>query len=175
MGHVVRPLDGKTPIVHETAFVSEAAYLVGDVEIGELASIWPGTVIRADSGLIRVGARTNVQDNSVLHADSDAEIGEGVTIGHRVVCHGKHIGAGTLLGNGSVINDGVILGEMCLVAAGSVVVENTIAPPCSILRGAPARIIGRIRDRHKELLKSACESYLKRLDRYRGLDFRNTD
>ena len=169
----MQSVDGKFPQVHADAFVSEAAYLIGDVEVCELASIWPGTVVRADSGYIKIGARANIQDNSVVHADADAEIGEGVTIGHRVVCHGRNIGAGSLLGNGSVINDGVVLGEMCLIAAGSVVVENLVAPPFSILRGSPAKIIGSLRQRHKLLLINAAEKYVERIPRYRHTDFRN--
>ncbi len=163
----VRTLGDDIPRMHPSAFVSEAAYVVGKVELGELASVWPGAVVRADSGRIRIGARTNVQDNSVVHADADAEIGEGVTIGHGVVCHGRSIGNGSLLGNGCVVNDGVRLGEMCLVAAGSVVTESMEVESFSILRGTPAKVIGKLRDRHKMLLQQAAEAYVKRIDRYK--------
>ena len=107
---MIRSLDGKTPKIDPTAFVSEAAYIVGDVELGPRSSVWPGVVIRADSGKIKIGAGTNIQDNSTLHSDHDAEIGDNVTIAHGVVCHARTIGDGSLIGNGSVLNDGVVLG-----------------------------------------------------------------
>ncbi len=169
----IRPLGGKCPVIHETAFISEMAYIVGDVEIGELASIWPGAVIRSDQGSMVIGARSNVQDNAVLHADADAVIGERVTIGHGVVCHAKEVGAGSLLGNGAVLNDGVVLGEMCLVAAGSVVPENMKAPARSIVRGVPAKVIGSLMKRHEELLMKAHEGYVRRIALYKGLDARD--
>ena len=84
-------LDGVAPQVDETAFVSAQATLIGDVRVGPRSSVWPGAVIRADSGTITIGSGSNVQDNSVIHADDDATIGDSVTIGHGVVCHGKTI------------------------------------------------------------------------------------
>ena len=123
---MIRTLDGKSPKIDPTAFVSEFAYVVGDVELGPNSSIWPGAVIRADSGKIQIGAGSNIQDNSVLHAHADAKIGDNVTIGHGVVCHARTIGNGSLIGNGATLNDGVILGENCLVAAGSTVVDLSL-------------------------------------------------
>ena len=108
---LIRNLGDKKPLVHPSAFISEAAYVVGDVEIGEGSSIWPGTVIRGDSGKVTIGKYTNIQDNSVVHGDDDVEIGDYVTIGHRVMCHAKYIGNLSLIGNGSIINDGVIIGK----------------------------------------------------------------
>jgi carbonic anhydrase/acetyltransferase-like protein (isoleucine patch superfamily) len=164
----VRSLGGKTPQIDPSAFVSEAAYIVGDVVIGPRSSIWPGAVIRADSGQIRIGEGSNVQDNAVLHADADASIGDGVTIGHGVVCHARTIGNGCLIGNGAVLNDGVELGENCLVAAGATVTENQQFPDRSLIRGVPGKAIGTIRDRHAELQKYAAEAYVRRIPRYKG-------
>ena len=93
---MLRSLGGNSPKVHPTAFISEAAYVIGDVEIGAQSSVWPGAVIRADSGKITIGQRSNVQDNSVLHSDHDASIGNDVTIGHGVVCHARKIGDHTV-------------------------------------------------------------------------------
>ena len=81
---MIRSFKGKTPKIHPTAFVSEAAYVLGDVEIGENSSIWPGTVIRGDSGKIIIGKNTNIQDNSVVHSDADSWIGDNSTMGHSV-------------------------------------------------------------------------------------------
>ena len=105
---MIRSLDGISPQIHPTAFVSEAAYVVGDVVIGEGSSVWPGSVVRGDMGRVTIGKYTNVQDNSVVHCDTDTTIGDYVTIGHRVVCHAKSVGDRSLLGNGSVVNDGVV-------------------------------------------------------------------
>ncbi len=160
-------LDGIKPQVHETAFVSQQATVIGDVRIGPNSSIWPGAVIRADSGTITIGKGSNVQDNSVIHADDDASIGDGVTIGHGVVCHGKTIGDGSLLGNGSVLNDGVVLGKGCLVAAGSVIPENSNFEDYQLIRGVPGKAIGRLRTRHQQLQQRAALSYVKRIERYK--------
>ena len=160
-------LDGVSPQVHETAFVSQHATVIGDVRIGPKSSVWPGAVIRADSGTITIGEGSNVQDNSVIHADDDASIGDGVTIGHGVVCHGKTIDDGCLLGNGSVLNDGVVLGKGCLVAAGSVIPENAVFEDDQLIRGVPGKAIGRLRSRHQELQRRAALSYVKRIERYK--------
>lgn len=165
---MIRSLDGKTPKIDPTAFVSEAAYIVGDVELGPNSSVWPGVVIRADSGKIKIGAGTNIQDNSVLHADADAEIGDNVTIGHGVVCHARTIGDGSLIGNGSTLNDGVELGKNCLVAAGSTVTENSVFEERSLIRGTPGKEIGKIRKKHADLMSRAARSYVNRIARYRS-------
>ena len=115
-----------------------------------------------------IGERSNVQDNSTLHADADAWIGSDVTIGHGVVCHARRIGDHSLIGNGAVLNDGVEVGQWCLVAAGSVVPENTVIPDRSIVRGVPGKVLGEIRERHAELIKYAGEEYVKRTARYKA-------
>ena len=163
----LRALDGKSPRIDESAFVSEAAYVIGDVELGPQSSVWPGAVIRADSGKIAIGARSNVQDNTVIHADDDASIGNNVTIGHGVVCHSRAIGDGALIGNGAVLNDGVEVGEGSLVAAGSVLPERMVVPPGSLVRGTPGRVLGPVRERHRELMRGAAKSYVDRIARYK--------
>ncbi len=161
------PLDGVMPRIHETAYVAPNATLVGNVEVGPQSSVWFGAVVRADSGKIKIGSGSNIQDNSVLHADDDAEIGDNVTIGHGVVCHAKSIGDGTLLGNGSVLNDGVVVGKNCLIAAGTVITENTVIEDDQLVRGIPGKAIGKLRDRHRQLLTAAAQSYVNRIARYR--------
>ncbi|MBM3945283.1 MAG: gamma carbonic anhydrase family protein, partial [SAR202 cluster bacterium] len=135
---MIRSVNGKTPKIHPGAFVSEAAYVVGDVEIGEGSSVWPGTVIRGDSGKIVIGRRTCIQDNSVVHGDADVEIGDDVVIGHRVLCHARKVGSGTLLGNGCIVNDGVVIGAESLVASGAMVVDRMEVPARSVVVGMPA-------------------------------------
>ena len=163
----IRSLDGKFPLIDDSAFVSESAYLIGDIELGPESSVWPGAVIRADSGKIVIGARSNVQDNSVIHADADASIGDDVTIGHGVVCHSRSIGDGALIGNGAVLNDGVEVGEGSLVAAGAVLPERMVVPAGSLVRGTPGRVLGPVRDRHRELMRGAAKSYVERIGRYK--------
>ena len=163
----LRALDGKSPRIDDSAFVSEAAYVIGDVELGPHSSVWPGAVIRADSGKIAIGARSNVQDNTAIHADDDASIGNDVTIGHGVVCHSRTIGDGALIGNGAVLNDGVEVGEGSLVAAGSVLPERMVVPPGSLVRGTPGRVLGPVRERHRELMRRAAKSYVDRIARYK--------
>lgn len=163
---MIRSLDGKTPVIDPTAFVSETAYLVGDVEVGPRSSIWPGVVIRADSGKIKIGAGTNIQDNSVLHADHDAEIGDDVTIGHGVVCHARTIGNGSLLGNNCTLNDGVVIGKNSLVAAGSVLNENKVYEDNALIRGIPGKALGTVKERHTALMNGAAASYVRRIQRF---------
>ena len=141
---IVRSFRGKSPKIAASAFIAEGAVIIGDVEIGEHASIWYGCVLRADVGAIRIGARSNVQDGSCLHMTTDlssALIGEEVTVGHGVIVHGASVGNGALIGMGSVLLDNAQIGEECLVAAGSLVPPRLVVPPYSFVRGQPARII----------------------------------
>ncbi|MEE2701226.1 MAG: gamma carbonic anhydrase family protein [Chloroflexota bacterium] len=165
---MIRTLEGKTPKIHPTAFVSEAAYVVGDVEVGEYSSIWPGVVIRGDSGKITIGANTNIQDNSVIHSDADARIGNGVTIGHSVTWHGRILSDNCLVGNGATANDGVEMGEFSIIAAGSVVLEESRIPARTIVRGIPGKPAGTIEERHEALIKRTGETYLRKGQRYKS-------
>ena len=163
---MIRTLDGITPRVHPTAYVSEAAYVIGDVVIGEGSSVWPGTVIRGDMGRIEIGKHTCVQDNSVVHCDTNATIGDNVVIGHRVVCHAKEVGDRTLLGNGSVVNDGVTIGAECVIASGAVVLDDMQIPARSIAVGVPARVRGEVQDRHLKLGEYFNGVYVLKAQRY---------
>ena len=157
---MIRSLKGKSPQIHPTAFVSEAAYLVGDVEIGANSSVWPGVVLRADRGKMIIGERTNIQDGSICHSDGGMLIGSDVTIGHLVVCHAERVGDHSLLGNGSTLNDGAKVGEWCILAAGAVLIENREVPDHSIAAGVPAKVIGRMRQKHLDMVKRNAEEYV---------------
>ena len=150
---MIKSLGSSTPIIHPTAFVSEAAYVVGNVEIGEGSSVWTGAVVRGDMGKVIIGKHTNIQDNSIVHGDADVFIGDSVVIAHRVVCHGKEIGDGCLLGNGSIINDGVKMGKNTIIGSGAMVVENMEIPAGSIIMGIPGRIRGEVQQKHLDLQK----------------------
>ncbi len=164
---MIRSLDGISPRVHPTAFVSEAAYVIGDVEIGEGSSVWPGTVVRADMGRITIGKFTCIQDNSVVHGDADVVIGDYVVIGHRVMCHARLIGNRVLIGNGATINDGVAIGDDSLIASGAMVVDNMEIPARSLVVGIPARIRGQVEQRHIDLIKYYCDIYIHKTQRYK--------
>ena len=159
---MIRSLDGKSPKIHPTAFVSEFAYVVGDVEIGEGSSVWPGTVIRADAGKIAIGKNTCIQDNSVVHGDDDVSIGDNVVIGHRVMCHAKTVGNSVLIGNGAVVNNGVEIGEYSLLASGCMVVDNMQIPARSLVMGVPGRVRGEVKERHAELIDRTGGHYVER-------------
>jgi len=165
---VIRSLDGKAPSIHATAFVSEFAYIVGDVEIGEGSSIWPGTVVRADAGKITIGKNTCIQDNSVVHGDADVVIGDGVVIGHKVMCHARNVGNSSLIGNGATVNDGVDIGEGSLIASGAMVLENTVIAPGSMVVGIPGKVRGEVVERHVRLIESIAAHYVEKGERYKS-------
>ena len=121
------------------AFVAPNATVVGDVVLEENVSIWYGAVLRGDSGTIRVGAGTNIQDNCVLHEGT--RIGKNCTVGHGAIIHGCTIGDGCLIGMGAIVLDGARLGDHCLVGAGAVVTGKTDAPAGSVLLGSPAKAV----------------------------------
>jgi carbonic anhydrase/acetyltransferase-like protein (isoleucine patch superfamily) len=141
---IVRAYRGKFPKIAKSAFIAEGAVLIGDVEIGEQASVWYGCVLRADVGYIRVGARSNVQDGSCLHMTTDlshAVIGEDVTVGHGALVHGATVHDGALIGMGSILLDNAVIGSQSLVAAGSLVPQRMVVPPNSMVRGQPAKVV----------------------------------
>lgn len=140
---MIKEFLGKAPIVHPTAFISDDAIVIGDVEIGEDASVWFGSIIRGDVNYIRIGARTNIQDATVIHVSSKTHttiLEEEITVGHRVTLHGCYVERGCLIGIGSILMDGVRVGSQSLVGAGSLVTPGTQIPPRSLVMGSPARV-----------------------------------
>jgi carbonic anhydrase/acetyltransferase-like protein (isoleucine patch superfamily) len=133
---------GKRPKIASTAFVAPTAVLIGDVEVGEESSIWFGVVVRGDNGPIRIGARTSVQDNSVVHVSRDGRttIGDDCTIGHSVTMEDCTIENGALIGSNAVVLNGAVVGSRALIAAGSVVGANARVPAETLNAGAPATV-----------------------------------
>jgi carbonic anhydrase/acetyltransferase-like protein (isoleucine patch superfamily) len=156
---VIRSFDGKSPRIHPTAFVSEAAYVVGDVEIGPYSSVWPGTIIRGDHHKIVLGAYVDIQDNCVVHTDSDAYYGDYTTLGHHVICHAKTVSTHCLLANGAVINGDAEIGEYSIIASGAVVLERVQIPPHSFVTGAPAEVRRETSERHHQMIRGIAEGY----------------
>jgi carbonic anhydrase/acetyltransferase-like protein (isoleucine patch superfamily) len=141
---IIRAFRDKTPKIAPTAFIADGVVIIGDVEIGDHVSIWYNAVLRADVGMIRVGARSNVQDGACLHMTSDlshALVGADVTVGHHAVVHGATVHDGCLIGMGSILLDNAVIGAQSLVAAGSVVPPRMIVPPGSMVRGTPGKVV----------------------------------
>lgn len=152
----------KTPTIHQTAFIAENATVVGDVVIGEDASVWFGSVVRGDVHFIRIGARTNVQDLTVIHVNHGKNptiLDEDVTVGHRAILHGCHVKRCSLIGMGAVLLDDVVVEERSLVAAGSVLSPGTVVPAGTLVRGAPARVARDLTNEEVESISKAAESY----------------
>ncbi len=161
---IIRPYKGKAPKIAETAFIAEGAVIIGDVEIGEHASVWYNCVLRADVGYIRLGARSNVQDGSCVHMTSElshAVIGEDVTVGHNAVIHGATVHDGALIGMGSILLDNAVIGRESLVAAGSVVPPRMVVPPYSMVRGQPAKVVRELGEDERLEGRRGAEHYLE--------------
>ncbi len=139
---MIRELGSKKPKIDESAFVSEAAYVVGDVEIGESSSVWPGAVLRADRFRIQIGSNSNIQDNCVVHAGfSDVNIGNKVTIGHGSMIHCARIGNNVFIGMHAVLADRSEIDDFCIIGAYSFVKDHFKVPTNSLALGIPARIV----------------------------------
>ena len=136
---MIRSIDGKSPQIHPSVFVSEAAYIVGDVIIGEGTSIWPGAVIRGDYGQIIIGKNCSIQDNCVLHTDDFLELGDNVLMTHGAVVHGGKIGNNVMIGVNAVCLEDCDVGDYVLIGAGAIVTGAAI-PPESLVVGVPGRI-----------------------------------
>ena len=153
---------GVTPRVHPTVYVADGAWLIGDVEVGEQASVWFNAVLRGDINSIHVGRRSNVQDGAVLHVTRElpVRIGDDVTIGHKAMIHGCWIGDGSLVGMNAVVLDNARVGPFALVAAGAVVRENFVVPEGTLVAGVPARIIRSITDDEKAQVLQSAKNYV---------------
>ncbi|MBM3942273.1 MAG: gamma carbonic anhydrase family protein [SAR202 cluster bacterium] len=149
---MIRSLDGKTPRIHPSVFVSEGAYIVGDVEIGENSNIWPGAVIRGDYGRIVIGANCSIQDNCVLHAEGYMELGDNVVMAHGAVVHGGQLGQHVLLGVNAVVLDNARIGSFCLIGAGVIVRSGFHIPDHSLVVALPGKVLPLSKEQEAQLL-----------------------
>ena len=163
-------LDGVAPDVAGTAWVADSAQVMGKVVLREDASVWFGTVVRGDTECITIGAGTNVQDASVLHADfgQPLVIGERVTVGHKVMLHGCTIGDESLIGIGAVVLNGAKIGKNCLVGAGSLVTEGKEFPDGSMILGSPARVVRQLTPEQIEGLRQSARHYMENARRFKA-------
>jgi carbonic anhydrase/acetyltransferase-like protein (isoleucine patch superfamily) len=150
------------------AFVATNAIVTGDVTLGADVGIWFSCVVRGDDAPISIGERTNVQDLTMIHADTAKPnaIGKDVTIGHRCVLHGVQIGDGALIGMGAVLLGGSVIGEGALVAAGAVVREGFVVPPRTLVAGVPARIVRELKLEESAMLVHSAADYVKKVRQY---------
>ena len=163
-------LDGVAPQVHATAWVADSAQVMGRVTLGEDASVWFGTVVRGDTDSITIGAGSNVQDASVLHADfgKPLVIGERVTVGHQVMLHGCTIGDESLIGIGAIVLNGAKIGRHCLVGAGALVTEGKEFPDGSMIIGSPAKAVRQLTPEQIEGLRLSAQHYVDNARRFRA-------
>lgn len=162
-------LDDLTPSIHASAWVADTAQVMGNVALAEGSSIWFGVVIRGDTETISVGRGSNIQDNSVLHADMGMPlvIGDNVTVGHQVMLHGCTIGDGSLIGIQAVVLNGAKIGKNCLVGAGSLVTEGKEFPDGSMILGSPAKAVRQLTPEQIEGLKMSAQHYMDNASRYK--------
>ncbi len=154
---------GISPNIAEDVLLAEGAQIIGDVQIGKSSSVWFNCTLRGDVMPIRIGAETNIQDNSVLHGTHNkfgVVIGDRVTIGHGVILHGCQIGSKCLIGMGSLLMDGAVIGENSIVAAGSLVTEGKVFPPNSLIMGRPASVKRELTKEELAFLEQSADNYL---------------
>lgn len=171
----VRPWRDTWPTIGERVYIDPAAVVVGQVKLGDDASVWPTAVVRGDVHRIEVGARTNVQDGSVLHVVHDGPyspgglpllIGDDVTIGHRAVLHACTIGSRCLIGMGAIVMDGAVVGDEVIIAGGALVPPRMQCEPRSLYVGSPAKRARALTEREIEQLAYSAAHYVRIKDEY---------
>jgi carbonic anhydrase/acetyltransferase-like protein (isoleucine patch superfamily) len=161
-------LDDLQPPLAPTSWVAPSADLIGDVRLGERASVWFGAIIRADNTPILIGGDTNIQDGAIGHSDpgSPLTIGARVTVGHQAILHGCVIADDCLIGMGARILNGAVLDSECLVGAGALVTEGKHFPAGSLIVGSPARVIRQLTDEERQALRASAALYAEKAARY---------
>lgn len=162
-------LEGVSPRIADSAWVADSAEVMGDVVLGEEVSLWFGVVARGDTAAIRIGAQTNIQDLSVLHADvgMPLTIGSGVTVGHKAMLHGCTVGDDSLIGIGAVVLNGAKIGKGCLVGAGSLVTEGKEFPDGSMIMGTPAKVVRQLTPEQLQGLRDSARHYVANAQRFK--------
>ena len=160
---MIRSYQGRTPVVPESCYVDPSAQVIGDVELGEQASVWMNAVVRGDVNSIRIGAKSNVQDCAVLHGMRylyPVTIGEMVTIGHNATVHGCTLEDNVLVGIGAVILNDARVGEGSIIAAGAVIPEHAVIPPRSLVVGIPGKVKRTLGEEDQKMILKYAQNYL---------------
>ena len=157
-------------MIHATAFIHEAAVVLGNVSLGERVSVWPCAVLRGDTDRIEVGDESNVQDGAVLHCDENIPclIGKRVTIGHGAMVHGATVEDGALIGIGAIVLNGARIGAGSLIGAGAVVAEGAVIPPHSLVLGVPGKVKGPLSDEQRARVAHGYEAYVALAAKHRA-------
>jgi carbonic anhydrase/acetyltransferase-like protein (isoleucine patch superfamily) len=166
---MIRSYKGITPKLGERVYVDESAQVIGDVELGDHASVWMCAVIRGDVHSIRIGAYSNIQDNCVVHVfkeDHPTLVADHVTVGHSVTLHGCRIDSYCLIGMGAIVLNDAHVGEECIVAAGSLVPEGMKIPPRSLVMGVPAKFRRQLTEEEREGLRRSAANYFDYKESY---------
>ena len=161
---MLKPYKGILPRIDESAFIEDSAQIIGDVEIGARSSIWFNAVVRGDVHYIRIGERTNVQDNCTLHVTKDTYpliLGNDITIGHGVILHGCTIRDRCLIGMGAIILDNAEVGEDCIIGAGALVTEGAKVPPGSLVLGMPGKVKRDVTSDEKARILRSAQNYIE--------------
>ena len=161
---MIREFEGKFPHIHPSVYVADNATIIGDVEVGKDASVWFGSVVRGDVNYIRIGARTNIQDMTMVHVTSKTHptiLEDEITVGHRVTLHGCHVESRCLIGIGAILLDGVRVGAESLVAAGSLLTPGTQIPPRSFVMGSPAKVKRELTEDELAYLNRSWRNYVE--------------
>lgn len=161
---MIRPYRGIFPRIPQSAYVDQAAQVIGDVTLGERASVWPCTVLRGDVNRIAVGEDSNIQDGSVLHGELDMYpviVGDRVTVGHMACLHGCVVEDDCLIGIGAIVLNGARIGRGSIVAAGSLVPEGMEVPPESMVMGTPAKVRRAVTPEEKERFAENAQRYIR--------------
>ena len=164
-------LPGAAPQIDPTAYVHSSAHVIGNVHLGAESSVWFHVVVRGDVHAVRIGRRTNIQDNATVHVTRDRHatvIGDEVTIGHNAVLHGCTIGDRCLIGIAAVVLDGCVIGEDCLIGAGALVTPGTTVASGQLVLGSPARVARPLTDAERAHLVQSAANYVANAARYRA-------
>lgn len=167
---MLHEFNGIMPQLGEAVFLVASAEIIGDVVVGSYSSLWFNVVVRGDVNFIRIGARTNIQDGTVIHVTHEQYptwVGDDVTIGHNVTLHGCRIGSRCLVGMGAIVMDGVIVGDEAMIAAGSLVAPGTEVPSGTLFAGSPARYKRDLTAEEIAGLKKSAEKYLRYVKAYK--------
>ncbi|MGB0682472.1 MAG: gamma carbonic anhydrase family protein [Magnetovibrionaceae bacterium] len=172
-GGVIMPFEGKAPVIDPTAFIAPTAAIIGDVEVGPESGIWFHCVLRGDMNEIRIGARTNIQDGTVIHVDSKTYgtfIGDDVTVGHMALIHACTIESGGFVGMHATVMDGAVIESGAMVAAGALVAPGKRVPAGELWGGTPARYLRETRDTDKAMMDRIAPGYVALAKRYQSTD-----
>ena len=167
---MIMTFDEKSPNIDDSCFIADSVDIIGDVLVGKDSSIWFGSVVRADMNYIKIGNRTNIQDNCTVHVTTDIHpttIGSEVTIGHNVIVHGCTIEDRCLIGMGAIIMDGAVIGEGSLIGAGALVSPNIIIPPRSLVVGLPGKVVRKTADSELDEIIERAQHYIDFSRKYR--------